>query len=118
VEALHRLGQDVDLRRQFGAAGVERIGLLSNPVAETDLLEEIMAHVLQGQPLKKVAERNQELLHFTSALAMREKRVLELETPGLWFSCWKGACHTAYRQLRSNAGRLWRAMKASRKISR
>jgi hypothetical protein len=118
VDALLRLARDQKLCRQLGAAAVERIDSLSNPVRETDLLEEIIGHVAQGQPLKKVVERNRELLQFGSSFAKREKRVWEREAPGLRFACWKGACYGVYRKLRGKASHLKQSLNYHRKNSR
>jgi glycosyltransferase involved in cell wall biosynthesis len=110
-DALLKLAADPNLRRQMGNAAIERIGSLSNLVHETDLLEEILNHVVRGEPLRQVAARNEELLQFQSAFAQRENRVWELENPKLRSSYLKGTCYTAYRKLRSQAGVLKKKLK-------
>ncbi len=110
AECLLRLAEDSHLRAQFGAAAVERIAHLSNLELETDLLEEIMGHVVLGEPLQKVAERNRELLEFAALFAARERRVWELEAPGRKLSYLQGACYGAYRTFRSKVGRIRRAL--------
>jgi glycosyltransferase involved in cell wall biosynthesis len=111
AECLIRLAGDSALRTQFGAAAVERIGHLSNLDQETDLLEEIMGHVVQGEPLKKVAGRNHQLLEFQSSFAAREKRVWELEAPRPNLAYLKGVGYVAYRTFRSKAGQIKRALR-------
>jgi glycosyltransferase involved in cell wall biosynthesis len=111
AECVIRLAGDSDLRAQFGASAVERIGGLSNLDYETNLLEEIMRHVVQGEPLKKVTERNHQLVEFDSSFAEREKRAWELEAPGPSLSYLKGAGYIAYRAFRNKAGHIKRALR-------
>jgi len=106
LECLRRLAEDPALRAQFGAAGVERIACLSNLSHETDLLEEIICHVVQGEPLLKVAGRNRELLDFQAWFALREKRVWELDNPGPSPIYLKGLGYLAYRAFRSRFSQI------------
>jgi len=98
------------LRAQFGAAGVERIRQLSNLEHEGELLEEIMYYLVQGEPLKKVAERNQQLLEFHASFAAREKRVWELDSPGLTLTYLKGVWYLGYRIFRRMVFQMKRAL--------
>jgi glycosyltransferase involved in cell wall biosynthesis len=111
TDALLGLAGDAKLLAQFGTNSIERIGRLSNVTREGDLLEEIINHLVRGEPLKKVTERNRELLEFNSSFSKREKTVWELNNPKLRFFYWQGACFTASRQLRSKAGLLKRRLK-------
>jgi glycosyltransferase involved in cell wall biosynthesis len=97
AQCLLRLADNPTLRAQFGAAGVERIAHLSDLDHETDLLEEIIRHVVQSEPLNKVTDRNRELLEFQSSFTAREERVWELETPGPSLNYLKGIGYLAYR---------------------
>ena len=118
TECLLRLAEDSSLRAQFGAAGAERIAHLSDLQRETGLLEEIISHVVQGEPLKKVAERNQQIVAFQSSFAEREKRVWELEMPKLSPTYLKGISYLAYRAFRSAAGRIKGAPQITRIANR
>ena len=111
ADALLRLARDAELRQRMGTAAVERISALSHLVHEADLLEEIIGHLVRGDPLTKVAERNDDLLRFHSTFAEREKNVWELEGPGLKFYYWNGAGYGLYRKLRNQASRLKRGLK-------
>jgi len=90
---------------------VQRIARLSNLNHETDLLEEIIDHVVQGAPLQKVTERNRDLLEFQASFAAREKRVWELDKTGLSPIYLKGLSYLAHRAFRSNATSLKRFFK-------
>jgi len=62
----------------------------------------------------KIAERNDELLRFHASFDEREKRVWELETPGLKFFYWQGVSYRAYRMLRGKASQLKQRLKNRR----
>lgn len=108
LDALLRLADDSSLRRQMGAAAAEKIGQISNLERETDLLEELMEHVVHGGPLDKIAERNRQLLEFQSTFATRETRVWEEKTPGLRLAYLRGAAYVAFRRLQSRIARMIR----------
>ncbi|HUB67341.1 MAG TPA: glycosyltransferase family 4 protein [Candidatus Methylacidiphilales bacterium] len=106
AEGILRLATDSSLRRELGAASAARIDSLSNISREADLLEEILAHAVSGQPLREVIRRNQELLRFQATFAAREKRILELDLPGLATARWEGAGYGVYRILRARLGQI------------
>ena len=112
VESLLRLADDPALRAQFGAAGAERIAHLSGLDHETDLLEEIIGHVVQREPLLRVAGRNRELLEFRSWFDVREKRVWELEDSKQPLTYLKGLGYLGYRAFRSKVGRMKSALRS------
>jgi len=111
AEGLIRLAADTQLRLQFGAAAAQRINLLADINHETDLLEEIIRHLVFGEQLREILQRNQELLRFQSNFAARERRVLESELPGMKIAYLRGASYGAYRNLRAQIGQLKSALK-------
>jgi glycosyltransferase involved in cell wall biosynthesis len=111
--ALLRLAADPGLRRQFGEAGAKRIDSFSNLVRETDLLEEIIAHVVQGAPLVKILDRNRELMQFKDCFHARERNVLEREDPKLGPAYARMLGYDAYRRLRTAAGQLLRRLRGT-----
>ncbi len=111
VGSLLQLAQYSDLRAQFGMAGVERIACLSNLSHETDLLEEIMDHLVNGVPLHRVAGRNRELLEFQPWFATREKRIWELHSERSFSIRLRGTLYRAYRAFRSKVSQLKRGLR-------
>ncbi|MCE0498813.1 MAG: glycosyltransferase family 4 protein [Methylacidiphilales bacterium] len=111
AEGLIRLAADSMLRLQFGAAAAKRIVPLSNLDHETDLLEEIIRHLVAGEQFHEVSQRNHELLQFQSTFATRERRVFELELPSMKIAHLKGASYGAYRSFRAQVGRFKSALK-------
>jgi glycosyltransferase involved in cell wall biosynthesis len=117
ANAVLKLARDPKLREEFGAAAVKKIDSLSNLTHETDLLEEILNHVVHGAPLRGIVERNLDLMKFKTSFAAREKKNLESESSELRFSRWKGASYTAYRQFRGGVGQFKRRLQGYRTAS-
>lgn len=115
VAGLLRLAESAELRRRFGAAALSRIYRFGDLTHETDLLEETLLHVTRGEPLRLVAERNEELLGFDPTFPGLEKQVVESEWPGLSFAQLKGSSYSSYRVLRNKIGSLKARLK-TRKV--
>jgi len=99
---LIELSESASLRRKMHAAGKERIAKLGNVENETDVLEEVIKHLLYDHSLSKVAARNQKLLGYC-----RDFRTFETAArksfPHHPFEFASASIYAAYRSARSDA---------------
>jgi glycosyltransferase involved in cell wall biosynthesis len=99
---LIELSESASLRRKMHAAGKKRIAKLGNVENETDVLEEVIKHLLYDHSLLKVAVRNQKLLEYG-----RDFRTFETAArksfPNHPFEFASASIYAAYRSARSDA---------------
>lgn len=99
------------LRFQMGNAGRNRIAQLTNPKAETDVLEAVIRLVTSGQRGTILDRRQQELIDFARDFPSREERFSEtLEGRPLEWLQWKG--YVRYRTARTVARRFMQRLRA------
>jgi glycosyltransferase involved in cell wall biosynthesis len=99
---LVELGQDSVLRVKMGSAGAKRIVELSDIKNETDILEEVIHHVLGDRPLSKIKTRNEELTEFCRKFPARE-RATSVRSPLSFTDFASASIYRTYRCARSGA---------------
>jgi glycosyltransferase involved in cell wall biosynthesis len=99
---LSDLGQDSELRARMGTAGAKRIFELSSVESETDLLEEVINHVLSGQSVLRVRARNARLREFCRRFSLLQRATSE-RFPVHPCDLAVGSLYSRYRSARSGA---------------
>ena len=107
------LARDAALRERMGQAGMERIRGKARLEQEVDVLEAVIQSVVTLKPGMALQQRAEELLRFASDFSSREWRISE--SPSSHPIDYVGArLYSAYRTLRTAAGRTRSAARAQR----